>query len=99
MQSVFAAIGDPTRRHVIELLAARDMPAGEIAEHFAMSRPAVSQHLKVLRDAGLVRVRKHGREQVYRLHAAPLHAVYDWAAHYERFWRRKLDALGTFLEQ
>jgi DNA-binding transcriptional ArsR family regulator len=64
-----------------------------------MSRPAISQHLGVLRRAGLVTVRRQGREQIYSLRPAPLQAVYDWVEHYRAFWPARLDALGKFLDQ
>jgi DNA-binding transcriptional ArsR family regulator len=70
-----------------------------LAEPFEMSRPAVSQHLRVLLDVGLVEVRRSGREQRYRLRAAQLQGVYDWVAHYTRFWEEKLDNLGKYLEE
>jgi DNA-binding transcriptional ArsR family regulator len=94
---VFAAIGDSTRRRLLDLLANGEMPAGEIAAPFDISRPAVSQHLRILRDAGLVSVRKKGREQIYSLRATPIQAVYDWAEHYQRFWPDRLSALGKHL--
>jgi len=97
-QPVFVAVADATRRSVIGLLADGELPAGEIAGHFRISRPAVSQHLKVLRDAGLVSVRRRGRSRLYRLEGAPLHAVYDWSARYERFWNGKLRNLAAFLD-
>ncbi|MBV8213691.1 MAG: winged helix-turn-helix transcriptional regulator [Verrucomicrobia bacterium] len=96
---VFAAIGDSTRRRLLDLLAKGEMPAGEIAAPFAISRPAISQHLTILRDAGLVSVRKKGREQIYSLCAVPIREVYDWAEHYQRFWPDRLSALGKHLDQ
>jgi DNA-binding transcriptional ArsR family regulator len=75
------------------------MPVRRIAAPFSMTRPAISQHLRILRDAGLVGVRRDGRERYYRLRARPLRQVYDWVAHYERFWQGKLKALGTYLDQ
>jgi len=96
---VFAAVGDPTRRKMLDLLSRGHLPAGQIAAPFSITRPAVSQHLLVLRRAGLVTVRKRGREQVYRLKAEPLREVYDWAEHYLHFWNDKLSALGRYLDQ
>jgi len=96
---VFAAVGDPTRREMLDLLSRGDLPAGRIAAPFSITRSAVSQHLLVLRKAGLVSGRKRGREQVYRLKAEPLREVYDWAAHYVHFWNDKLAALGQYLDQ
>ncbi len=96
---VFRAIADPTRRDLLGLLAETEQPVNRLAEPFAMSRPAISQHLRILRDAGLVAERKVGRERFYRLEATPLRAVSEWAAQYERFWHERLDALGTYLEE
>ncbi len=94
----FRAIGDPTRRAILDLLSERERSVSELVERFHISQPALSQHLRVLRDAGLVEPRKDGRRRVYRVEAAPLRAVYDWVAHYERFWDEKLGALGRYLD-
>jgi DNA-binding transcriptional ArsR family regulator len=96
---VFAAIADPTRRGLLDLLGRGDRTVLALAGHFAMTVSAVSQHLRRLRAVGLVRVRKVGRERVYRLDPAPLKRVSDWVAFYERFWDRKLDALGRHLDE
>lgn len=96
---VFRAVADPTRRRVLELLRERPLSAGEITRHFDMSQPAVSQHLKVLRDTGAVRVRRDGRRQVYELEATRLRTVYDWAAHFERFWSDRLTGLQRYLDE
>jgi DNA-binding transcriptional ArsR family regulator len=98
-RDVFAAIGDSTRRQLLDLLANGEMAAGDIAAPFAISRPAISQHLRILLGAGLVSVRKEGREQIYSLRATPIQEVYDWAEHYQRFWPDRLSALGKHLEQ
>jgi DNA-binding transcriptional ArsR family regulator len=82
---VFAAIGDGIRRRFLDLLANGEMTAGEIAAPFAISRPAVSQHLRVLRDAGLVSVRKEGQEQIYSLCATPDSRSLRLGEHYQRF--------------
>jgi DNA-binding transcriptional ArsR family regulator len=96
---VFRAIADPTRRDLLDLLAGAEQPVNRLAEPFAMTRPAISQHLRILREAGLVTERKVGRERYYRLEAAPLRAVSEWAARYDRFWRDKLGALGGYLDE
>jgi DNA-binding transcriptional ArsR family regulator len=95
---VFAAVGDPTRRRVLDLLTRGELPVRRIAAPFAMSRPAISQHLRILLRARLVQVRRDGRERYYRLRARPLRQIHDWVAHYERFWRGKLASLGEFLD-
>jgi len=96
---VFSAVGDPTRRRVLDLLSRGELPVRHIAAPFAMSRPAISQHLRILRNAGLVRVRHAGRERFYRLQPQPLREIHNWVLHYERFWRGKLKALGEYLDQ
>jgi len=96
---VFRAIADPTRRALLDRLRAKELSVAELAAPFRMTQPAISQHLRVLRDADLVRPRRVGRQQVYRLNARPLRQVRDWAAHYERFWERKLGALGKYLDE
>ena len=96
---VFYAIADPTRRRLLDLLASSEQPVNSLAERFSMSRPAVSQHLRILRNTGLVRVRRVGREQRYRLRAQRLRAVHDWVADYQRFWNEKLRMLGEHLER
>jgi DNA-binding transcriptional ArsR family regulator len=96
---VFAAIGDPTRRQVLDMLVNQNLAAGEIATRFHVSRPAISQHLHVLRRAKLVAVQKKGRAHIYRLNPEPLQEVYDWIGHYTEFWGIKMDALGKYLDR
>jgi DNA-binding transcriptional ArsR family regulator len=80
---VFRAVADPTRRALLDMLRdARDRSASELARPFRMSRPAIAQHMRILRHAGLVRCRRAGRLQLYRLNAKPIHEVYAWAARY-----------------
>src|SRR6188768_2749687 len=83
---VFVAISHPARRRMLDLLADGDSPVNVLAANFAMSRPAVSQHLRILLDAGLVTEQRCGRERRYRLAPERLGPVRDWIAHYERFW-------------
>lgn len=96
---VFAAIAAPSRRAILSHLAQGEMPVLEIAESFEMTLSAVSQHLGILRSAGLVSIRKAGRQRIYRLNPTPLKAVADWVETYERFWTDKLAALGEHLEE
>jgi DNA-binding transcriptional ArsR family regulator len=96
--SVFQAISDPTRRALIDLLASHEQPVNSLRGNFNMTQPAVSQHLRVLRNAGLVKERRDGRQRIYRLNPRPLKDIADWVNHYERFWGRKLSALGKYLE-
>ena len=97
----FTAGADPTRRAILDLLRRRQAPVNEIAAGFAMSRPAVSRHLRVLRDARLVRERRggdDGRQRVYELTPAPLREVAQWALAYQAFWPANLARLKRHLE-
>jgi DNA-binding transcriptional ArsR family regulator len=85
------------RRQILDLLRDGEQPVHRLAAPFAMSRPAVSQHLRLLREAGLVSEHRVGRERRYRLEAERLRVVEAWVRGYEQFWLRKLDALGRFL--
>jgi len=96
---VFVAISDPTRRELLDLLAEREYAVNDLVSRFEVSQPAVSHHLRILREAGLVKKRQAGRQRLYRLEARPLREVYDWVAHYERFWTERLDALGEHLRR
>jgi DNA-binding transcriptional ArsR family regulator len=96
---VFAAVASPVRRQVLSLL--RDggsRPVQELADHFDMRRPSLSEHLRVLKDAGLVVERRSGRQRLYTLRAEPLREVADWLHPYERFWREKLANLRDLLD-
>ena len=96
---VFGAISHPARRRMLDLLVETDRSVNTIAGHFEMSRPAVSQHLRVLLEAGLVTERRHGRERRYRLVPARLRSVKDWIAHYEQFWDDHLQRLQKLLSK
>ena len=96
---MFEAIADPTRRRILELLADGERTAGELAAAFDTSRPAVSRHLRVLRDAGLVRWRGEAQRRIYRLDAGPLADLDDWLDRYRRFWGDHLDALDRHLRK
>jgi DNA-binding transcriptional ArsR family regulator len=96
---VYKAIADPNRRIVLDLLMRGDHTAGAILARVQLTQPALSQHLKVLRDVGLVRQRRNGRERIYSLNPKPLREVSDWVRHYEAFWERKLTALGEHLDR
>jgi DNA-binding transcriptional ArsR family regulator len=93
------ALADPTRRTIVELLAAGERSAGEIAAQFETSRPGVSRHLRVLREQGLVRARDEGRLRLYSLDPEPLKELDEWLARYRSFWTNRLDALGVELER
>jgi DNA-binding transcriptional ArsR family regulator len=97
---VYAAIADPTRRALLLRLAEEgERNVSELLTPFSISQPAVSKHLRILREAGLVRSRREGRLRLYEIEAGKLRQVYDWVAHFERFWDRKLDALGDYLDK
>lgn len=96
---MFTALADPTRRRIVELLARGECPAGRIVEAFDMSGPAISQHLKVLREAALVQVRVDGQRRIYALDPAGLARMDDWLKSVRRFWAPRLDALEQALQQ
>jgi DNA-binding transcriptional ArsR family regulator len=96
---VFEALADPTRRRLLELLAAGERSAGELAEEFAISRPGVSRHLRVLREAGLVRTRGDGQRRLYSVDVAALAEVDAWLDRWRGFWAQRLDALDTELRR
>jgi DNA-binding transcriptional ArsR family regulator len=92
MQSLLA-IADPTRRRIVELLAVRERTAGELVDEFDMSAPAISQHLKVLREAGLVTVRPEGQTRVQMLNPEGFSELEAWMEKTRSFWSHRLDAL------
>lgn len=98
-QATFRALADPTRRALIDLLGEGERSVMELVAQFQVTQPAISQHLAVMRDAGLVTERRSGRQRIYRLRPEPLEQVYDWVGHYRRFWDRRLAALGEHLDQ
>jgi len=96
MEAIAAAIADPTRRRVLELVRDRELAAGEIAGEFEISRPAVSRHLRVLRNAGLVRERRAGRLRLYRADPTPLDELGAWL---QAYWSGRLSALKALAEE
>jgi DNA-binding transcriptional ArsR family regulator len=96
--TAFQALADPTRRAVLDLLRQGSRPAGQIAQAFPVSRPAISKHLRLLRRAHLVEERREGRNRVYQINAEPLKAVDQWLNHYRVFWQANLTSLKTFVE-
>ena len=95
----FLSLADPTRRRIVESLADGESPFGDLADQFEMSRPAVSQHLKVLREAGLVAVRKDAQRRIYRLNPEGLGELDRWLDQVKRFWGPRLDDLERALEE
>ncbi len=100
LRDVFDAIADPTRRRLIRLLAeAEEMPLHELAAQFSMGRTAVSKHLAILKEAGLVFDRKVGRETRFRLNASPLQEIQNWVAFYGKFWSANMFRLNQLFEE
>jgi DNA-binding transcriptional ArsR family regulator len=98
-RDVFQALADPTRRAILTLLQQGSQPVGSIARGFPISRPAISRHLRILREAELVSEVKVGRNRLYELNAAPLRSVDDWLAHYRHMWQHQLRNLKRYVEQ
>ena len=98
-QDVFQALADPTRRAILSLLRQGSQPVGSIARDFPISRPAISRHLRILREAELVTEIKVGRNRLYELNAEPLKNVDDWLAHYRHMWQHQLRNLKRFVEE
>ena len=96
---VFTAIAHPVRREILDQLSQREYSVRELASRFEISRPAISQHLAVLLEAGLVSHQPNGRENIYSLEGERLEEIAVWLRHYERFWNKRLDALGNFLKK
>jgi len=97
-EDVFRAIADPTRRAILDRLRASPAPAGALASDFKQSRPAISKHLRVLREARLVTEQRAGRERVYTLDPVPLQRVAGWVEGYRGFWQVSLSNLKRYLE-
>lgn len=98
LTDVLFAVADPKRRSILDALASGERSVTELCALFDISQPAVSQHLEILRTAGLVSVRKAGRFRLYRLEPDSMKLVFDYAGHFEKLWHRKLDALGELLD-
>jgi DNA-binding transcriptional ArsR family regulator len=94
----FDVVAEPTRRRILDLLREGDRPVGELVHVLGISQPGVSKHLRVLRDAGLVRVRQQAQQRWYQLDAAPLAEIDAWLAPYRRYWSERLDALERHLD-
>jgi DNA-binding transcriptional ArsR family regulator len=99
LDAVFSALADPTRREIVKRLSGGKVSVSELAEPFEMSLPAVSKHLGVLEDAGLVSREKEGRVRQCRLKAEPMQEALDWIAHYGRFWEDQFDSLAAYLSE
>lgn len=99
MTTTFAGLADPTRVRLVELLAEHgELPAGKLAEHFDLTRAAVSRHLRTLEDTGFVVVREEAQRRMYRLNPAPFVEMDEWLARYRQFWTGKVRSLRTHVE-
>ncbi|MDQ3290960.1 MAG: metalloregulator ArsR/SmtB family transcription factor [Bacteroidota bacterium] len=98
-RDVFQAIADPTRREIINLLANQSLHLNAVAESFSISRPAISKHIKILTECGLIQIKQKGRERYCQANLKKLSQVADWVEPYRKFWTNKLDALENFLNQ
>lgn len=96
--AIFRALADPTRREILGILAGGRRSVGELASNFRVSRPAISKHLRLLRDAGLVRDTPLGTARLCELNPEPLKAVDSWLESYKHFWNRKLERLKAHVE-
>ena len=98
MTMVFEALAEPNRRRILDFLAQRERPVNDLVSLLRVSQPAVSKHLRVLRDAGLVEVRAEAQRRLYRVRPEPLRELDDWLAPYRATWASRLDALESHLE-
>jgi DNA-binding transcriptional ArsR family regulator len=95
----FNAVAEPRRREILSYLALRERPVGDIAATLGIRQPSVSKHLRVLRDVGLVRVRRDGRRMLYRTDAETIRPLHEWTGQFERFWRHQLDRVKERAER
>jgi len=98
-RDVFQAIADPTRRAIIDMLAEQSLNLNAVAENFDISRPAISKHVKILTECGLVVIKQRGRERYCEVNLAPLREVSKWIKQYKVFWTKKLDALEHYVAE
>ena len=98
MAPPFEVLAEPNRRRILDLLRVKERPVGELVRELAVSQPAVSKHLRVLREAGLVTVRPEAQRRVYRVAPEPLKEMDEWLAPYRRLWSKRLDRLERHLD-
>ena len=96
--SPFEVLAEPNRRRILDLLRASELPVGDLVRALDLSQPAVSKHLRVLREAGLVAVRPEAQQRLYRVRPEPLRAMDDWLEQYRRIWSERLDDLERHLD-
>lgn len=99
LPDVFGALANPSRRTILDSLLDGPLTAGELTGRLALSRSSASEHLRVLKEAGLIREERQGRHRIYHLQAAGLQEVSGWLKHYEQYWNQRLDALGELLDK
>lgn len=97
-RDVFQAIADPTRREIIRMIATQSLNLNSVAEKFDISRPAISKHIKILTECGLINISQRGRERHCEANLRKLNQVSEWVEQYKEFWTQKLDALENYLE-
>lgn len=95
----FNAVAEPRRREILALLVVQERPVGDIVAILQLDQPSVSKHLRVLRDTGLVRVRRNGRHKFYSTNADAIRPIHEWAATFERYWRHQLNRIKERAEQ
>ena len=98
-RDVFQAIADPTRREIINMIAHQSLHLNLVAEKFHVSRPAISKHIKILTECGLITIRHEGRHRYCEAKLDKLNQVSNWVEQYKKFWTQKLDALETYLNE
>ena len=96
-RDVFQAIADPTRRQIISMISTQSLNLNAVADQFNMSRPAISKHIKILTECGLVTIKQQGRERYCEAKLSKLNEVSDWVEQYRKFWEAKLDSLEKYL--
>lgn len=96
---VFNAIAEPRRREILNHLALKELPVSELVSALGLEQPSVSKHLRVLKDVGLVHVRRHGRQKLYRTNAEAIRPLHEWAGTFERFWKNQLSRIKERAEQ
>jgi DNA-binding transcriptional ArsR family regulator len=99
MSATFEVLAEPNRRRIVELLRERERPVGDLVGKLRISQPAVSKHLRILREAGLVEMRSDAQRRLYRLRGAPLREMYEWLQPYRRLWESGLDKLERHLDR
>jgi DNA-binding transcriptional ArsR family regulator len=98
-RDVFQAIADPTRRQILSILATESLNLNSVAENFDVSRPAISKHIKILTECGLIEIKKEGRDHYCEAKLDKLHEVSDWVEQYRKFWEERFDALEIYLQK